>query len=152
MSNSTESHAFFVSIGDKGLQKHGKKYIINLITTEMKHCLYFLFSFMLMSLPLDAQEAPQYRKVFLWDVTYSTHGGWAGSSYPTITKKVGKDKMEIKQYNKEYDIYDELVKNLIEVINDISNVQTEIIVVPFNDHVIDSWKAIPQFGIRIKIT
>lgn len=41
----------------------------------MKKQLLYLFAFLLLPLSLCAQEPPAHRVVYLWDVTYSTHGG-----------------------------------------------------------------------------
>lgn len=108
----------------------------------MKNKLLILFSiFVLMPTLAAAQEAPLYRVVYLWDVTYSTHGGYGGDSLPNKPRKVGNETVNIVHYDQKYDIYDRMVNELIRHINGIENVQTEIVVVPFNEDVLDEWKA-----------
>ena len=108
----------------------------------MKHKLLILLSlFVLMPICIEAQEAPLNRVVYLWDVTYSTHGGRCGDAFPSKERLVGKQRVTIVEYNPKYDIYDSLVYNLIAHINTIENVQTEVVVVPFNEDVKEHWKA-----------
>ena len=107
----------------------------------MKHKLLILLSlFVLMPICTEAQDAPQHRVVFLWDVTYSTHGFKNGKE-TVVVKVAGKD-MPVERFNKKYNIYDELVKALIESIK-LQNPESEIIVVPFNNKVLESsiWRA-----------
>ena len=107
----------------------------------MKHKLLFLFSLIVLFSVLSfAQEAPYHRVVYLWDVTYSTHGGYMGGKTAKHVMVAG-EPMKIEQYNSKYDIYDKLVDALIECIK-LQNPESEIIVVPFNDKVlVDSiWR------------
>ncbi len=105
----------------------------------MKQKFLILLSFLvLMPICIKAQEAPQHRVVYLWDVTYSTHGGRLGSGHKIVT--VANQPMEIVDYNSKYDIYDRLVDALIACINQ-QNPESEIIVVPFNEKVLAIWKA-----------
>ena len=102
----------------------------------MKLKLLKLFSlFVLMPMFAVAQEAPLHRVVYLWDVTYSMHGG----SFPrsaTHTKDVGDPtnpkKVTITGYEEKYDIYDEIMNFLIQHIQNYGDT-AEIIVVPFTD-------------------
>ena len=108
----------------------------------MKNKLLILFSiFVLTPKLVRAQEAPQHRVVYLWDVTNSMHGGYKGGK-TSKTVEVAKKPMEVRQYNHKYDIYDEVVKVLILSIRQQSP-ESEIIVVPFNDKVLRKhiWKA-----------
>ena len=107
----------------------------------MKHKLLYLLSlFLLMPFGVQSQEAPQHRVVFLWDVTYSTHGFKNGKE-TVVVKVAGKD-MSVKCFDKKYNIYDDLVNALIESIKS-QNPESEIIVVPFNNKVLTNsiWRA-----------
>ena len=109
----------------------------------MKHKLLFLFS-LIVVLPLLslAQEAPQHRVVYLWDVTYSMFGGYCDmkNTHPTSVT-VGGETMQIKYCDKKKNIYNKIMEALIEDIKNQS-VESEIIVVPFNDKVLTNcvWK------------
>lgn len=109
----------------------------------MRHKLLVLLSlFVLLTIYAEAQEAPQHRVVYLWDVTYSTHGFRyeKGRETDTVRVKVAGKDMPVKCYNKKYDIYDKLINALIESIK-LQNPESEIIVVPFDDKVLDTWRA-----------
>ena len=103
----------------------------------MKHkLLIFLSLFMLM--PTLAMAQATRRVVYLWDVTYSMHGGRLGSGDHSVV--VGDKQMVIKGYNQSRDIYDKILKALISDIDNQSE-NTEIVVVPFNDKALTSWEA-----------
>lgn len=116
--------------------------------------------FLLQCLPIAifAQGNIEKRIVYLWDVTYSMHGGYAWNPpkntikgeapftlKDTITGKIidiphrnvevaGKDMM-ITHYKQEYDIYTSIVNKLVADIES-QNARTEIVVIPFNDKVL----------------
>ena len=108
----------------------------------MKHSLHSFFLLVVL-LPIlsYAQEAPQHRVVYLWDVTYSMHGGHIDSSGSKATVMVAGKEMKINPYNKKRDIYDIIMEALIKDIQ-VQKVETEIIVVPFNDKVLKNcvWR------------
>ena len=89
-----------------------------------------------------AQTKPEItgRIVYLWDVTLSMHGGYCDMSNNTPhVKKVGNQERKIPKYKKSDDIYDMVLEALIEDINDqIEN--TEIVVIPFGNKVLDCWR------------
>lgn len=101
----------------------------------------FLFLILLM-LPafVYAQEAPSRRVVFLWDVTNSMHGGYLGKNNHEV--KVAGKPMCITKYNCDYDIYDQILETLVGEINKYKE-NDEVIVVPFNDHVLRNsiWRS-----------
>ncbi len=105
----------------------------------MKH-IFRSFFLLIVLFPIlsIAQEAPQHRVVYLWDVTYSMHGGYVAGAFGEATVTVAGTSMMIKPYNKKRDIYDKIMEALIK---DIKNqkVESEIIVVPFNDKVLDEF-------------
>lgn len=90
-----------------------------------------------------AQEAPLFRVVYLWDVTYSTHGWAQNGSVPSKKVEFGGQTEVIKPYEPTCNIYGGMVKALISHIEKISNVRTELVIVPFNDEVQekDIWRA-----------
>lgn len=98
----------------------------------MKHKLFFLlFLFALMPILSKAQEAPQHRVVYLWDVTYSMHGGFVTAGITgTGTVKIGGKSCPISHYDKSKDIYDKILNALVADINK-QRENTEIIVIPF---------------------
>ncbi len=104
----------------------------------MRHKLLVLLSlFVLLPIYAEAQDAPQHRVVYLWDVTYSMHGGRMGGKTDTVLL-VGGEKHEIVQYNPNRDIYDATINQLIEDIYRPSiTAMTEIVIVPFNNHVLE---------------
>ena len=94
--------------------------------------LFSLFAFL--SLSIFAQEAPQHRVVYLWDVTKSMHGYKEPGGTNKVVTVAQKD-MLIEHYHKEYDIYDQVVEALIQYIKSY-DATTEIVVVPFNDEIL----------------
>ena len=106
----------------------------------MKHKL-LIFLVVLLPVLSIAQEAPQHRVVYLWDVTYSMHG-WVYKAPNSTTVTVAGKPMKISNYNANYDIYDEIMETLIQHINEYGDT-AEIVVVPFNDMVQknDVWTA-----------
>ncbi len=109
----------------------------------MKHKLLALLSlFVLMPICTKAQEAPQHRVVYLWDVTYSMFGGYCDMKNSTPTPViVAGESMQIKYCDKKKNIYNKIMEALIKDIQSQS-VESEIIVVPFNDKVLTNcvWK------------
>lgn len=73
----------------------------------MKHKLLVLFSlFVLMPICAKAQEAPQHRVVYLWDVTYSLLGGYCDMKNSTPTPiNVAGETIQIKYCDKKKNIY-----------------------------------------------
>lgn len=109
----------------------------------MKHKLFFLlFLFVLMPICVEAQEAPQHRVVYLWDVTYSMHGGFvtAGVTESGIVVVGGKS-CTISHYDKSKDIYDKILNALVADINKQRS-NTEIVVIPFGKKVLGKWSEI----------
>lgn len=109
----------------------------------MKNKLLILFSiFVLTPMLVIAQEAPLHRVVYLWDVTNSMHGGHLGN----VSKKevpVARKNMQIKDYNKDYDIYDLILETLLQHIEEYDE-NTEIIVIPFDEDINekkDIWRS-----------
>lgn len=99
-----------------------------------------LFFLLLFSAVTFAQENNvDKRVVYLWDVTYSMHGGKHGDKYPTKDVVIGGQPQKIVEYNKKYDIYKPVMEALIRDINS-QNARTEIVVVPFNIRVCEVWK------------
>lgn len=89
---------------------------------------------------VDAQIVSKYRRmVYLWDVTYSMHGGYFAPAAVKDTVTVGGRKCEIVGYNKSNDIYDEIMAALLKDI-DKWNENTEIVVIPFGQKVLGCWK------------
>ena len=109
----------------------------------MKHKLLILLSLVaLMPILSKAQEAPQHRVVYLWDVTYSMHGGFVTAGITgTGTVKIGGKSCPISHYDKSKDIYDKILNALVADINK-QRENTEIIVIPFGKKVLGEWKAI----------
>jgi hypothetical protein len=83
----------------------------------MKNTLLILFSFIFF-LQSNAQSKSN-RRIYLWDVTLSMKGYQGNTA----------------------DIYDKIVKFLENEINSISDESTEIVVCPFQETILDTWKA-----------
>lgn len=98
--------------------------------------------FLLQCLPLAifAQGNIEKRIVYLWDVTYSMHGGRMGGKSAQEVIVAGKP-FEVVEYNPKYDIYDRIIDKLIADIES-QNARTEIVVIPFNDKPLkkDVWR------------
>lgn len=109
----------------------------------MKNKLLILFSiFVLTPMLVMAQEAPLHRVVYLWDVTYSMHGGWVTTGCTETGKvSIGEKIYPISHYDKEHDIYDKILNALVADIS-AQNDRTEIVVVPFGKKVLCAWKEI----------
>ncbi len=100
----------------------------------------FILLFLLQCLPLAifAQGNIEKRIVYLWDVTYSMHGGRMGGKSAQEVIVAGKP-FEVVEYNPKYDIYDRIIDKLIADIES-QNARTEIVVIPFNDKVLSVWR------------
>lgn len=100
----------------------------------------FILFFLLVSSIMLGAQTPQIdqRVTYIWDVTYSMHGGQMGGN-KTQSVVVGGKKYSIVNYKEEYDIYDRVMEAMIDDINR-QNARTEIVVLPFNDKVCDEWR------------
>lgn len=100
----------------------------------------FILFFLLVSSIMLGAQTPQIdqRVTYIWDVTYSMHGGQMGGD-KTHTKDVGGKKVQIVKYNPDFDIYNKVMEAMIDDINR-QNARTEIVVIPFNDKVCDEWR------------
>jgi len=90
-----------------------------------------------------AQENIGRRVVYLWDVTYSMHGGYMTADKSKKGKVlVAGNNYEIVCYNEKYDIYTSIMNKLIADI-DGQDERTEIVVIPFNDKVLEEsvWRS-----------
>lgn len=97
-----------------------------------------LFFILLLSLSVMANDKIDKRVVYLWDVTYSMHGGLHGSKFPSRNVVIAGQPEEIKQYNKKYDIYTPVLEALVKDIQSQS-ARTEVVVIPFNINVCGEW-------------
>ncbi len=79
--------------------------------------LIFIFALLILNNISWSQNFKNERRIFLWDVTLSMYG-FGGAPI----------------------IGDEVQKNLIQAIENITDPQTEIIVIPFQDNVLHVWK------------
>lgn len=101
--------------------------------------IFLLFLLLVGSTMLWAQATQIDKRVtYIWDVTYSMHGGQMGGN-KTQSVVVGGKKYSIVNYKEEYDIYDRVMEAMIDDINR-QNARTEIVVLPFNDKVCDEWR------------
>ena len=76
----------------------------------------------------DRERSKQYRYVYLWDVTLSMQG----KKYPDGVNE---------KYDSKYDIYDDVVKFLCDDIENLPSGQNrEIIICPFQEDVLATWK------------
>lgn len=100
----------------------------------------FILFFLLVSSIMLGAQTPQIdqRVTYIWDVTYSMHGGRMGGG-GSQTVLVGGQKFKIEGYNPAFDIYDDVMEAMIDDINR-QNARTEIVVIPFNDKVCDEWR------------
>jgi TonB family protein len=88
------------------------------------------------------QENYNKRVIFLWDVTYSMHGGYFGTSGDQYVKIAGQSHL-IKQYNEKYDIYDDALNVLCKYIDHTKNTSdtiVELVVIPYGNDVLDVWR------------
>lgn len=84
------------------------------------------------------------RRIFLWDVTISMVGATKDASCPKASprKNPGYNYNEgYPNYNVKKDIFDETREKLINLILQIQNESTEIIVLPFRNGIVGSFKA-----------
>jgi spore coat protein CotF len=80
------------------------------------------------------------RVVYLWDVTYSMHGGRQSADASKIgTVTVAGSKEKIVGYDKKYDIYAPVLEALVQDI-EARDARTEVVVIAFNDKVCKTWK------------
>ncbi len=107
----------------------------------MRKLILLFLSQCLPIIAIFAQGSIEKRIVYLWDVTYSMHGGRMGNKYPTQEVKVAGKPFEVLQYNQKYDIYDRIMDKLIADIES-QNARTEIVVIPFNSKVLQVWQKI----------
>ena len=102
---------------------------------------YVFLLLLVLSMMVFGEEAPLRRVVYLWDVTYSMHGGYLGNNEKDVV--VANQPMHIHKYAVDYDIYDRIVEALIQSI-DKWGAEDEIIIVPFNAgvlvHNIEDWR------------
>ena len=95
--------------------------------------------FFILLLPLSMMANIDKRVVYLWDVTYSMHGGKQGSKFPTDSVIIAGRWEKIVEYNQKYDIYTPVLKALVKDIQNQS-ARTEVVVIPFNIRVCEVWK------------
>ena len=100
-----------------------------------------LFFLLLFSAVTFAQENNvDERVVYLWDVTYSMHGGRQSADASKIgTVTVAGSKEKIVGYDKKYDIYAPVLEALVQDI-EARNARTVVVVIAFNDKVCKTWK------------
>ena len=79
------------------------------------------------------------RVVYLWDVTYSMHGGRYVNASKTGTVTVAGSKEKIVGYDKKYDIYTPVLDALVKDI-EARDARTQVVVIAFNDKVCQTWK------------
>lgn len=79
------------------------------------------------------------RMVYLWDVTYSMHGGYFSPASVKGQVFIGGKMHTITGYNANNDIYDKVMEALIEDIKQ-QPAYTDIVVIPFGQRVLDCWK------------
>lgn len=99
-----------------------------------------LFFLLLFSAVTFAQENYTQRVIFLWDVTYSMHGGYFGTKGDQQVIIAGQTHT-ITKYLKKYDIYDAAMDMLISDISSYNGDSIELVVVPFGSRVLGEWRA-----------
>ena len=99
-----------------------------------------LFFLLLFSAVTFAQENYTRRVIFLWDVTYSMHGGYFGTKGDQQVIIAGQTHT-ITKYLKKYDIYDAAMDMLISDISSYNGDSIELVVVPFGSRVLGEWRA-----------
>lgn len=105
--------------------------------------LFFTLILFICPLFLWAQNSLPYRYTYLWDVTYSMHGGHL-SQDPSSTHeiKIGGKTQKIIKYNAKYDIYDAVLAQLVNDLGRITpDAEGEIVVIPFADTIVNVWRA-----------
>ena len=98
-----------------------------------------LFFILLLPLSMVAGDFNK-RVIFLWDVTYSMHGGYFGSKGDQQVVIAGQTHT-ITKYLKKYDIYDAAMDMLISDISSYNSDSIELVVVPFGSRVLGEWRA-----------
>lgn len=98
-----------------------------------------LFFLLLFSAVTFAQGNYTQRVIFLWDVTYSMHGGYFGTKGDQQVIIAGQTHT-ITKYLKKYDIYDAAMDMLISYIDSYQDANVELVVVPFGSQVLDTWR------------
>ncbi len=106
---------------------------------KFKTLLFLLF----FSLVTSAQAEYNKRVIFLWDVTYSMHGGYCGGKNAKSAQvEIAGEMHKIHRYAEKYDIYTDAIDMLISHIGSFYGDTTELIVIPFGSKVINgAWKA-----------
>lgn len=101
--------------------------------------LFFTIILFICPLFLWAQNSSNDRRVvYLWDVTYSMHGGYYAKSGNGTVKIAGKEHT-ITHYNKKHDIYDKTLEKLVAAIKSVEDPNAEIVVIPFGAKVLKTW-------------
>lgn len=96
---------------------------------------------LLMCLPLlwaQNSSSIDRRVVYLWDVTYSMHGGYYAKSGNGSVVIAGQEH-SITRYDKKHDIYDKVLEKLVDAIKNVQDPNAEIVVVPFGAKVLKTW-------------
>ena len=106
-----------------------------------------LFFLLLFSVVTFAQENYTQRIIFLWDVTYSMHGGYCGGKYaPSVQVVIAGQPQMIDRYAEKYDIYTEAMDMLVSYLDSYNDKNTELVVIPFGSKVIDgAWRVPATF-------
>ena len=106
-----------------------------------------LFFLLLFSAVTFAQGNYTQRVIFLWDVTYSMHGGYCGGKYaPSVQVVIAGQPHMIDRYAEKYDIYTEAMDMLVSYLDSYNDKNTELVVIPFGSKVIDgAWRVPATF-------
>lgn len=102
-----------------------------------------LFFLLLFSAVTFAQENYTQRIIFLWDVTYSMHGGYCGGKNAKSAQvNIAGQMYSIQRYSEKYDIYTDAMDMLVSYIGSFYGDTTELVVIPFGSKVVDgAWRA-----------
>lgn len=103
----------------------------------MKNRFFTLSCLLLLTLSVFSRDY-DWRIVYLWDVTYSMHGGYFA---PKVNKQdviVGGKNVTIDGYDKKHDIYDNILGALVKDIESL-NPRTQVVIIPFGAKVLDVW-------------
>ena len=103
-----------------------------------KRLLPLILLLMTASFSYAQSAAKNLRMVYLWDVTYSMHGGYFAPAVQTGTVTIAGTSHIIKGYSKSDDIYDKILEALISDIEKQGE-NTEIVVIPFGQKVLGCW-------------
>lgn len=104
----------------------------------------FLVQLFLLTVPIIAGDFDS-RVTYIWDVTYSMHGGQMQDRKDTAGEETGVwedfsgESHDIHWYNEKYDIYKNVVEVLVEDIKKQRS-SSELVVILFTDRVIDTWR------------